>query len=224
MEELVKQAFLHVDVIGPHVMEGHYDLIGPEGEIILPQVWESVVEPGWSISMQMWPMPEPEPRWRPGGPGPPPPPRPAPGPPASAFPNIKPGYPGGLAGGSFPKKKSGHGHLGRMAGPLPSKSSKKKPPPVRFGPPPPAPPTGRRGSDEVIVIEDPPTKIHRRQTGMSEKHKYGTSGGGIIGGPAKPNEELGWVRALGTIVGIKPGMQVKKRSGGSSSGSSFMEY
>lgn len=56
MEELIKQAFLHVDVIGPHVQEGHYDLIGPNGEIILPSVWERVVEPDWSITMHMWPM------------------------------------------------------------------------------------------------------------------------------------------------------------------------
>ncbi|KAG4435481.1 hypothetical protein IFR05_009053, partial [Cadophora sp. M221] len=45
VEELIKQAFLHVDVLGPHVNEGHYDLIcangGLSGEIILPQVWET---------------------------------------------------------------------------------------------------------------------------------------------------------------------------------------
>jgi hypothetical protein len=56
MEELIKQAFLHVEVIGPHVQEGHYDLIGPNGEIILPSVWEKVVEPDWAITMHMWPM------------------------------------------------------------------------------------------------------------------------------------------------------------------------
>src|ERR1700761_2986565 len=56
MEELIKQAFLHVDVIGPHVMEGHYDLLGPNGEIILPGVWEVLLKPGWSICMHMWPM------------------------------------------------------------------------------------------------------------------------------------------------------------------------
>jgi hypothetical protein len=27
MEELIKQAFLHVDIIGPHVFDGHYDLV-----------------------------------------------------------------------------------------------------------------------------------------------------------------------------------------------------
>ncbi|KAF2640620.1 hypothetical protein P280DRAFT_469358 [Massarina eburnea CBS 473.64] len=59
MEDLVKIAFLHVDVIGPHVHDGHYDLVSPHGEVILPQTWESVVRPGWDITMQMWPMPEP---------------------------------------------------------------------------------------------------------------------------------------------------------------------
>lgn len=34
-------------------------MIGPEGEIILPQVWEQYVEPDMSITMHMWPMPEP---------------------------------------------------------------------------------------------------------------------------------------------------------------------
>jgi hypothetical protein len=35
IEELIRQAFAHVDVIGIHVADGHYDLIGPNGEIIL---------------------------------------------------------------------------------------------------------------------------------------------------------------------------------------------
>ena len=61
MENLIREAFLHVDVIGPRVADGHYDLIGPQGDIILPQEWESVVEPGWMITMHMWPIPEPAP-------------------------------------------------------------------------------------------------------------------------------------------------------------------
>ena len=61
MEDLIKQAFLHVEIIGPHVHEGHYDLVGPNGDIILPQVWQTVVEPDWTITMHMWPMPEPKP-------------------------------------------------------------------------------------------------------------------------------------------------------------------
>ncbi|KAI9808289.1 MAG: hypothetical protein M1825_004746 [Sarcosagium campestre] len=61
MEELIRQAFLHVDIIGPHVAEGHYDLIGPNGEIILPQVWDTMIEPDWTVVMHMWPIPEPPP-------------------------------------------------------------------------------------------------------------------------------------------------------------------
>ncbi|KAJ5232795.1 hypothetical protein N7468_005751 [Penicillium chermesinum] len=67
MEDLIKQAFLHIEVIGPHVAEGHYDLVGPNGDIILPQVWETVVEPDWTITMHMWPIPE-----KPAEPDPPP--------------------------------------------------------------------------------------------------------------------------------------------------------
>lgn len=55
MEDLIKQAFTHVEVIGQHVQEGHYDLIGPDGEIILPVVWDKTIQPGWQISMRMWP-------------------------------------------------------------------------------------------------------------------------------------------------------------------------
>jgi ubiquitin domain-containing protein len=61
MESLIHQAFLHVEPIGKQVADGHYDLIGPDGEIILPQVWETMIRPDMSISMHMWPMPEPPP-------------------------------------------------------------------------------------------------------------------------------------------------------------------
>ena len=60
MEGLIKQAFLHVDVIGEHVHQGHYDLTGPDGEIILPQVWDTMIQPDWEVTMHMWPMPDPE--------------------------------------------------------------------------------------------------------------------------------------------------------------------
>ncbi|TGO21138.1 hypothetical protein BPAE_0238g00090 [Botrytis paeoniae] len=230
MEELVKQAFRHVDVIGPHVNDGHYDLLGPTGEIILPQVWESVIEPGWLITMHLWPMPEPRRQApapmppRPGHPGNFPPPPPSPG--------FTATQPGGLMSGPTPrmKKSMQTETMGWMPRPRHSKSrNKQKSVPIRLGPPPqpsfpgpppPPPASERRGSDTVVIIEELPPKFHRRQTGMSDRHRHGTSGGGIIGGAAKPNEELGWVRALGTIVGVKPGIQVKKRSGGSSSSSS----
>jgi hypothetical protein len=57
MEALIKQAFEHVDQFSQHVADGHYDLSGPDGEIILPQMWEAVVKPGWNVTMIMWPVP-----------------------------------------------------------------------------------------------------------------------------------------------------------------------
>jgi hypothetical protein len=59
MEELIRQAFLHVQDLRSHVQEGHYDLLGPNGMIILPEVWDTVIEPDWTVTMHMWPMPEP---------------------------------------------------------------------------------------------------------------------------------------------------------------------
>ena len=41
-------------------MEGQYDLTGPSGDIILPQVWDSTIKPEWEINMHMWPEPEPD--------------------------------------------------------------------------------------------------------------------------------------------------------------------
>ncbi|KAG8525424.1 uncharacterized protein KY384_009068 [Bacidia gigantensis] len=58
MEFLIKEAFMHIEGLGPHVAEGHYDLLGPHGEIIMPHVWETVVEPDWTVTMHMWPMTE----------------------------------------------------------------------------------------------------------------------------------------------------------------------
>ncbi|RAK96411.1 uncharacterized protein BO80DRAFT_391970 [Aspergillus ibericus CBS 121593] len=87
MEELIRQAFLHIEVIGPHIAEGHYDLIGPNGDIILPHDWERVIEPDWLITMHMWPIPEKKisPDLDPSS-NPPPPPIPSPRPPNLPFP------------------------------------------------------------------------------------------------------------------------------------------
>ncbi|KAJ4857089.1 ARID/BRIGHT DNA binding domain-containing protein [Trichoderma breve] len=54
MDHLIKQAFSQVDILGPRVQAGHYDLTGPDGNIILPSVWEETVEPGLHITMTMW--------------------------------------------------------------------------------------------------------------------------------------------------------------------------
>ncbi|KAK5957735.1 hypothetical protein OHC33_000924 [Knufia fluminis] len=54
MERLIHQAFAHDDEIGPHVLNGRYDLIGPEKDIIMPVYWEDAVAPGMHITMNMW--------------------------------------------------------------------------------------------------------------------------------------------------------------------------
>lgn len=58
MKSLIKQAFVQIPVVEAHVGEGYYDLVGPNGDIILPQVWDSVIQPGWTITMHLWPIPE----------------------------------------------------------------------------------------------------------------------------------------------------------------------
>jgi len=60
MEGLIQQAFAHIDIIGEHVLQGHYDLIGPDKEIIMPNYWESTIEPDMHITMMLWPLPEPK--------------------------------------------------------------------------------------------------------------------------------------------------------------------
>ncbi|VUC19984.1 unnamed protein product [Clonostachys rosea] len=59
MQELIQQAFLQVETLEAHVHEGHYDLIGPDGEILLPSVWAKLITPGMHIRMTMWPIEKP---------------------------------------------------------------------------------------------------------------------------------------------------------------------
>ncbi|OCT51697.1 hypothetical protein CLCR_07890 [Cladophialophora carrionii] len=55
MEALVNQCFTHLEDLAEDVATGHYDLLGPDSQIIRPQDWEDVIEPGMQITMQMWP-------------------------------------------------------------------------------------------------------------------------------------------------------------------------
>jgi hypothetical protein len=58
MEELIKDVFPIGEVYGHDIRQGHYDLVNSDGDTILPQIWESMVEPGYSITMHMyWPIP-----------------------------------------------------------------------------------------------------------------------------------------------------------------------
>ena len=109
-------------------------MIGPNGEIILPRVWETTIEPDWSISMHMWPMPEP-PKQGQFPPGP---------------------MPSGHRFDSHGRPQSRHGghHHGR--GPAPG------PPPSQMrggmhgGGPPPPPPTNWPGGPPPVNIRPGP--------------------------------------------------------------------
>lgn len=57
MEKFIRQIFQHVEnkAFVYNIKQGHYDLVQPNGVIILPQLWEDFVRPNWSIRMEMWP-------------------------------------------------------------------------------------------------------------------------------------------------------------------------
>ncbi|KAI9717097.1 MAG: hypothetical protein M1828_007430 [Chrysothrix sp. TS-e1954] len=50
---LISQAFFDLDV-EKYAEEQQYDLIGPHG-IILPNAWDASIQPGWIVTMVMWP-------------------------------------------------------------------------------------------------------------------------------------------------------------------------
>jgi hypothetical protein len=56
MQELVNQAFLHVETFGELVKAGRYDLLAG-GQIVLPGAWEAVVRPDLSVTMMLWAQP-----------------------------------------------------------------------------------------------------------------------------------------------------------------------
>ena len=67
MEHLIQEIFLVVPNLGLRVAEGQYDLCGPQDEILSPSNWGSLIEPGWEVTMRMWPNPE-RPPWEYAGP------------------------------------------------------------------------------------------------------------------------------------------------------------
>jgi hypothetical protein len=52
MTKLISAACENLDIIGRYISKEHYDLAGPGGRI-LPQVWEEVIQPGWSLTMHV---------------------------------------------------------------------------------------------------------------------------------------------------------------------------
>ena len=64
MERLITQHCVDVENLNSNAQEGHYDLIGPDDEIILPQVWETMIKPDTLVEMRMWPMAGDRRSWR----------------------------------------------------------------------------------------------------------------------------------------------------------------
>ncbi|KAK4158723.1 hypothetical protein QBC43DRAFT_223682 [Cladorrhinum sp. PSN259] len=58
MESMIYQAFQYTEFIEPHVRSGHYNLIGPDGEKIIPSRWHEVVQPCMPVTMHMRPLKE----------------------------------------------------------------------------------------------------------------------------------------------------------------------
>ena len=58
MEGLINQAFAHLENLADWVYNRNYDLLGPDGEIIMPQYWSETIQPDMQITMMMWPLPE----------------------------------------------------------------------------------------------------------------------------------------------------------------------
>lgn len=184
MEDLIKQAFLHVEVLGPHVQEGHYDLLDSKEQIILPSLWSATIEPGEAISMRMWPPDK----------------RPLPGPPPNMTPEQRMHFHmmQQRQRAAAAAAQGGHGGLHYQSGRVPPI----RPPPGWTGvpvggqPPPgmrPFPPPGGEGNQPVIVdvVEGGRTK--------KDKSKKAKTALGFFSG-SKPSKK----RSKGKHVHSKP--------------------
>ena len=54
MENLIKRSFSHVETMNSKIFRGSYDILSPTGEIILPEIWDSVIKPGWIVELRFW--------------------------------------------------------------------------------------------------------------------------------------------------------------------------
>ena len=49
----MKRSFSHVESLNSQVFRGSYDILSTTGEIILPEIWDSVVKPGWTVELRL---------------------------------------------------------------------------------------------------------------------------------------------------------------------------
>lgn len=62
MEEHLRQVFIISKTIGPQIAQSRFYILGPDGDIILPQFWDMLVEPDWNVTLDIWPISEPQER------------------------------------------------------------------------------------------------------------------------------------------------------------------
>ncbi|KAL6714174.1 hypothetical protein ACLMJK_008668 [Lecanora helva] len=58
LEGLIRRRFTPHDPVGLKVFKKEYDILSPTGEIILPETWELLLQPGWTIGMRLRPTQE----------------------------------------------------------------------------------------------------------------------------------------------------------------------
>jgi len=56
MEQKIKEALGQHDVLGLQILNGHYDVVGPTGSIIMPNCWRFIIEPGMDITLIILPV------------------------------------------------------------------------------------------------------------------------------------------------------------------------
>ena len=54
MENLIKRSFSHIESLNSQIFRGSYDILSPTGEIILPEIWDTVIKPGWVVELRFW--------------------------------------------------------------------------------------------------------------------------------------------------------------------------
>ena len=152
MDELIQQAFAHVSVVGPAVRAGRFDLIGPNGEMILKAVWENMIEEDWTITMTMWPEPE------------------------------RPQMPHALPNRPRSRHEHGHGSSSRVPPPPQGRNSGPGPGPSfgRVPPPPPHGQMYGEMRRNPDIISVPPRDRSSRSPSRT-KSKKSSSGGGMLG-------------------------------------------
>ncbi len=54
MEHLIQRSFSQDESINSKIFRGGYDILSPTGEIVLPEIWDTVIKPGWTVELRIW--------------------------------------------------------------------------------------------------------------------------------------------------------------------------